>query len=489
MGFGTRKILSGLAWSGVGLYTIRLLGLVTTLVLAKVLVPADFGLVAIASMLVAILQLLKDMGLSEAIIYQQDRSERVLDTAHTLLVGLYFLLFLIAAALAPVVAHFYKTPDATPVIIITASTLVWDSARAVPRAVFRRELAFRSLFLPEVVPVGVACVVSLIMALHGYGVWALVAKTVLHSILGMVLLGFSTPYRPKFRYDGAVARQLLQYGKFIMGATILFVAVYNIDKFYVSRFAGLAALGMYELAVRISDLPVREFSFVVGSVMFPVLAKAQAGPILRRTFLGALKYTAFVSFPMALGISFYGPRLVANIYGPAWTGMIAPLQVLSVYALFRSLSSIIHDGFKATGNPRLMQKAVFFKLCLIGALGIPAIKMFGLVGICVVIVVTYAATFVVELVVISRLLGVPFSMSARTLVVPFAGSVSVVVLVNRAIIAMWGNPTTVELLAGIALTVPLYALFIFTFDKGTVGELRKILAGRAAVEQAGPASA
>jgi O-antigen/teichoic acid export membrane protein len=485
VGFGARKILRGLAWSAVGLYTIRFLGLITTLVLAKVLVPADFGLVAIASMLIATLQLFKDMGLSEALIYQKDQSERALDTAHTMLMGFYALLFLIAVAASPFIARSYNNPAVMPVIIVTSSTMIWDASRAVPRAMFRRQLAFRSLFLPEVVPVAVSCAVSVAMALTGWGVWALVVKTVLHSILGMIFLGVVAPYRPKLRFDRVIAGQLLRYGRFIMGATVLFVAVYNIDKFYVSRVIGLEALGLYELAVRISDLPVREFSFVIGSVMFPVLTAA-AGPVLRKTFLRALKYTAFVSFPMALGISIYGPRLVAVIYGPAWAGMIAPLQVLALYAFFRSLSSIIHDAFKATGNPKLMQRYVFIKLVAIGVLGVPALRAYGLVGICALIVFTYAVVFVMELATVSRLIDVPFTTTLKVLAGPFVFSLTVLGASHRALMLATTSPTILELIVGIGLTIPAYLLVVYCFDKGTVGEVRSIIAQGGRVAAAAP---
>jgi O-antigen/teichoic acid export membrane protein len=473
--FSGRKILAGLAWSAVGLYTIRVLGLVTTLVLAKVLVPADFGLVAVASMLIAILHIFKDMGLGEALIYHKMDSERALDTAHTLLVGFYTVLFLVAVVVAPFVARLYDTPAVIPVIILMSSTLILDATRAVPRAVFRKELKFRSLFLPEVVPVAVACVVSVWMALTGWGVWSLVVRTVLHSLLGMIFLGYVTPYRPRLRFDPAIARQLLHYGKFIIGSSLLFVAVYNIDKFYVSKLDSLAALGLYELAVRISDLPVREFSFVIGSVMFPVLTKAGAGAALRNAFLGALKYTAFVSFPMAIGISLYGGVMIDAVYGPAWAGMIAPLQVLAIYALFRSLSSIIHDGFKATGKPVLMQKAVFVKLMLIGVLGVPVLMRYGMVGMAVLIVLTYAAVFVGELVVISRLMETPVRTTARPLLAPLICSLTVLPAIRLALAYLRPSPTLWEAAAAIVLTVPAYLLLIYLVDKRTVSEVRRLV--------------
>jgi O-antigen/teichoic acid export membrane protein len=121
-----RTVLAGLGWSAVMAYANRALGLVTTLILAKVLSPQDFGLVAIASMLIETLRVFKDAGLSEALIYHKNTEPHTIDTAHSMLVGFHVALFLLAVVLAPFAAQFYNNPTVMPVVIVMASNLVWD---------------------------------------------------------------------------------------------------------------------------------------------------------------------------------------------------------------------------------------------------------------------------------------------------------------------------------------------------------------------------
>jgi O-antigen/teichoic acid export membrane protein len=466
-----RTILAGLGWSAVMAYANRALGLATTLILAKVLSPQDFGLVALASMLIEALRVFKDAGLSEALIQHKNTDAQTIDTAHSMLVGFHVALFLLAVILAPLAAGFYNNPAVMPVVIVMASNLVWDSTRAVPRTLFRKNLAFRQLVLPEVLPLAVSSAISIVMALTGFGVWSLVAKTVIHSVMGMILISIVSPYRPRFGFHRASAVELFHYAKFIAGASLLAVVLYNIDKFYISRSLGLAALGVYELAMRISDMPVRELSFVIGSVMFPVFSKME-GSSLERAFITTLKYTAFFSIPAAIGISVYGPPLVHAIYGAKWQALGQPLQILALYALFRSLSAIVLDTFKAIGAPRMVQHFVGFKLLVIGLLGIPALRWFGLVGICSLVVLTYAIGFVLELATLGRLAKVSVKKSVLGLVRPLLIAAVTLPGVYELQRVTTGVDSLLSIGLGIALSGALYLGGLLAFERRSIEQLR-----------------
>jgi O-antigen/teichoic acid export membrane protein len=467
-----RKIASGFGWVAVITYTNRVFGLLTTLVLAKMVAPEDFGVVAVASILTSMLSLLKDMGFSEAIIYQKRDDQDAIDTANTLLIGLNVLLYAIAAAAAPLVAWSYDRPILVPIILILSTNLIWDAARAIPRALTRKNIDFRRLVIPEVVPVFISSALSLWMAVAGYGVWSLVAKTVVHSLLGMLLMRSLPEHRPRLRLNRAAAREMMGYGKFIVGTTVLLVTLYNIDRLYVSHFAGIAALGLFELAMRLVELPVKELSFVIGGVMFPVFARMDRGDgSLGRAILKTLKYTAFITAPLAVGIAVYGPAVVRGIYGEKWAGMIVPMQILAGYGMLRSFSSIIHDGFKASGRPDLMMQVVSYKLAAIGTLGIPALMFYGLPGICALIALTYAVGLVWELVALSRLLGVDLS-TMRGLMPPIVLPVVVVPGTYLAASGLLGAFSLWQLALVVPITVVVYLTSIWLLDRQAVSEVR-----------------
>jgi O-antigen/teichoic acid export membrane protein len=470
-----RQVLSGFGWQAVSLYTNRLVGLATTLILAKLLVPEQFGVVTIASMIIEVLQLLKDMGLSEALIYQKRDDHVLIDTAHTILVGFNAVLFLLASAIAPFAAHYYHNPILLPVIIVLSSNLVWDSLRAVPRTLVRRNIDFGKLVIPEIVPVATSCVISIVMALTGFGVWSLVAKTVVHSLLGFVLLRQILPYRPHFRYDREAARELFKYGKFIVGTTMLLVLLYNVDRFLVSAVLGVAAVGVFDLAMRISDLPVKQFSHMMGTVMFPVFSKIErSGEGVGRAFLKTLRYVALVSTPVAIGISVFGPALILRVYGARWAGLVVPLGWLALYAMFRSLSSIIGDALKATGHPMVVMRVSLFKLLSIGGLGVPVLWRYGVLGMCLLIVGTYALALIWELHQVTRVTKTSMADTATRLAVLMGGTYALMYGAYLGLERLGLTRTVPQLVAGSVVTGAAYVGIIALVDREAVRDLKSL---------------
>jgi PST family polysaccharide transporter len=462
-------------------YSGNVLSLVTTLILAKLLIPQEFGIISIASMTIEVIKLIKDMGLSEAIVYQKREDPIALDTANTILVGFNAILFVVASIAAPFVARFYNQPIVTPVLIVMATSLIWDSLRAVPRALIRKNVEFRRLVMPELLPVVVSTATSIVMAFAGFGVWSLVVKTVLHSLLGAWLLRNTSSYTPRFRYDRNAARELFSYGQVIATTTVLLVLLYNVDRFFVSKLAGLAALGAYELAMRIAEMPVKNFSFLVGSVMFPVFSKLDSTRgALRQTFLKTLRYTGFVSIPAGIGLALYGPALINIIYGPRWQAMVDPLRILCLYALFRSLSSIVLDALKATGNPHLMRRVVIVKLLLVAALGAPALQTFGVSGICWLIFGTYVVAFGLELCALCRLLDLKIASTLAVLTLPSVLSVTIIPAVYWILTRLVPAPNLASLALGIAVTAIAYTSAISLFDKRAVADVRSLVTSGAA---------
>jgi O-antigen/teichoic acid export membrane protein len=417
----SRHVTSGFGWLALSQYSNRLLGFVSTLILAKLLTPADFGLVAVASMVIEIMQLFRDMGLSEAVISSRREDRKALDTAHTVLVGYNVLLFGLVAAASPLVAWFYRDQSLILIVILLSSNLVINSLRLVPVTLIRRNLEFRKLMLTDLGPSFVSAIVGIVLALVGFGVWSLVLKTMVQSVLTLVLVQLVVPYRPRFAFERSAARDLFGYGKFIVGSSMLFVALYNIDRLFVSRIAGLAAFGAFDFAARIADMPTKQFSGLVGAVMFPVYSAVdRSGAVLRPMFLRTLKYTASITFPAAVGLALFGPALVDRFYGPRWAALGPLLQLLSIYAALRSTSSIIHDLYKATGRPDLMQRAALAKLLAVGILGAPAVYYFGAPGIAGLLVAVYTTVLFWELARVSTLLEMPISMPLRRLGTPAA---------------------------------------------------------------------
>ena len=473
----TREVTSGFGWLALGQYSNRLLGFVSTLILAKVLAPADFGLVAIASMMIEIIQILRDMGLSEAVIYNKREDRAALDTAHTVLVGYNVFLFVLAAAASPFVAGFYGNQTLIPIIILMSSNLVLNSLRLVPLTLVRKNLEYKKLVLPDLLPTTVSSIVGIVLALLGFGVWSLVIKTMVQSVLALIVIQAIIPFRPKFAFDRAAATELFHYGKFIVGSSILFVSLYNVDRLFVSKIAGIAAFGAFDLAARIAEMPAKQFSGLVGAVMFPVFStmdKSRAA--LGAMFLRTLKYTASITFPAAVGLSAFGPALVDLLYGPKWAGLGTLLRLMAIYAALRSISSIVHDLFKATGKPQLMQRATIFKLASILTLGAPAVHAFGAWGVAALLVVTYIVVMGWELAQVAAVLELPLGAVTGVLVKPIGLALIVIPTFYGLARLTMPDPNALLLLAEIAVCGGAYLASLYLLDNEVGRDVRKIWA-------------
>jgi O-antigen/teichoic acid export membrane protein len=274
---------------------------------------------------------------------------------------------------------------------------------------------------------------------------------------------------------------MLSYGRVIATTTVLLVILYNIDRFFVSKVVGLAALGVFELAMRIAELPVKNFAFLVGSVMFPVFSRLDSTrEVLGKAFLKTLRYTAFISFPVAIGMSLYGPALVSAFYGPRWQALVDPLRVLCLYGLLRSLSSIVLDALKGTGNPHLMRRVVIVKLLCVGGLGVPALNMYGIMGICWLVFATYVLSFSLELWALCRVLNLEVVSTLKELALPATLSVILVPVIHWSLTWLVRTPNVISLAIGIVITVLAYVLALSLCDKRAVADVRSLVASKAA---------
>ncbi len=472
----SKKIVGGFGWITLVKYSNDLLGFLTTLILAKLLVPQDFGLVAVAGMTIEALRIFKDLGLSQALIYRQDDVERASHTMFIMVIALNIGVFLCAVLISPLAGRFFNNPDVIPIIAIMASNLIWTSIRAVPDALMSKELSFRKLVVPDVIPVGIGSVISIAMAYQGFGVWSLVVRSLIISIGGMALIWPFTSYRPSFQFDRAVAREMMNYGKHIVGSSIMLVAIYNIDKFFVSKFVGVAALGLYTMAMHIANLPINQFAHIMCRLMFPVFSKMNRdSEILRHSFLKTIRYTACITFPMAMGIAIYGPDAIDTFYGDKWSAAGLLLQILTGYGLCRSLSVIINEMFKATGRPGLMQVFVLVRLGLIGLLGIPALLWLGLPGICWLITGTYGIVLVLEVKKVAGDLKISGGEFMRALGLPLILSGSLIPGVYWAVLVSYGSMGLLQVIGGIVVTAVLYSTAVVLMDRVLVAEAKKVL--------------
>lgn len=376
-----RAVKSG-AWGGATNTVNRLIQLVKVGILANLIPPAEFGLLGIGFLVLAVFRHFSELGFNAALIqHEQERIDEYLNTAWTLEIGRGLLIALIAYLLAPHAATFFSEPRVTPVIrVLGLSPLILGFGN--PGIVyFKKDLKYHRRFAQLVSGTMVNFVVAVSFGFLLQNVWALVFGTIAGNVTSLVASYFLHGYRPRPGFKPALAREMVNYGKWIFGTTGLHFLVDQGDDAFIGWFLGATSLGYYQMAYRFSNAPATEITQVISSVLFPTYSQVQTDVSkLRKGFFRTLRLSTFISFPAATGIIAVAPVFVPAFLGSNWLPIIPVMQVLAAWGLLRSLTGAMGPLFPALGRPDISTKLKAGQLAVIAVLIYPATDQFGIVG-------------------------------------------------------------------------------------------------------------
>jgi len=375
-------------WMGAMNALNRGLALLTIIVLANLLSPADFGLLGIALLTLSALKKFLKLGLNAALI--QDKATNIdeyLDTAWGLQVGRGIAIAAILVVAAPLVADLFSEPRATDVLRVIAISPVLLAFRNPGVVYFQKNLNFHREFLYRTSGSIVRFCVSLGYAFIEPTVWALVVGFVSADLARLVASYSIHDYRPGLGFRIGFARELIGYGKWITGSSILVFLYTEGDDAIVGWLLGTAPLAFYQNAYRLSNAPATEVSQVIAQVMFPAFSTLQESTeALRQAYFRVLQITLLISFPVAFGIAAVAPVFVTTFMGEEWLPMVRPLQILSIYGALRALGKTTGPLFRAVGRPDYETKLALLRAVLILGLIVPVTEFYGTVGAAVVVV-------------------------------------------------------------------------------------------------------
>lgn len=326
-------------WQAASSVTKGLLQFGVTMLLARLLTPTDFGLVALAMIVVGFAEMVVDLGIGPAIVQREDLTPRHVRVSFTVsvLIGTSAALLLIAAA--PLFATLLRNPAVTPVLRWQALIFLFAGLGATGRAVLERKLDFRTRFIIDASSyIGGYAILAVILALLDFGVWSLVAGAIVQGLISAtsILLRVRHPMRPLLAREELGG--LMDFGMGVMLNRIVVYTSYNGDNFVVGRWLGPAALGLYSRAFQLMMFPLVHLQSVTWNVLFSAYSRLQSEPErAARAYLKGIQLNALVVTPVMAGMIAAGPHLIRGLYGPQWGGATAALQLLCAVGLFRAV--------------------------------------------------------------------------------------------------------------------------------------------------------
>ncbi len=377
------QALSGFRWTA----SVRLLSQVITwgitLMVIRLLTPADYGLLAMATVFVSFLTMFSELGLGAAVVQKTEVDEALLRRAFGIILVIHFLLATLLALAAPLIAAFYDEPRVIPVVRVLSLQFVLAAFAVIPDAQLQRKMEFRNRSLLDLSNAVLASLTTLALAMSGAGVWALVAGSMLSQLGKTIGLNCLAPFLrwPDFSLNGM--RSLLRFGGHFTAIQIFWMFLSQIDVLICAKWLGNEVLGFYSVAMHLASLPSQRLSGLVNQVAFPTFARMQndIGEVGESVLLG-VRVLGFFAFPVLWGMSSIAPELVHVILGPKWAAATVPMQVLALIIPLRMVSNFVATALQGIGRSDIVLRNVIWASLLAPAGFLIGVNAGDLLGLC-----------------------------------------------------------------------------------------------------------
>jgi len=481
-----RSALTGVAWSGAAKWTTQLLAWVGTILVARILVPSDFGLLTMAAVFIAVVTMLSEFGIGTAVITLHELPENELHQLNAFSVLLGIGGTLLAALMAEPLGLFFRAPELPPVLMVIGLTFFITSFQTVPAGLLRREREFYTLAVIDVTRGILMPLVTLGAALLGLRYWALVLGTVTGALVTTVM---TLRYRrePFARPNLRGLMPALSYSRHVLIGRLAYVVYQDGDFAVAGRRLGAAAVGDYSLAWTLATSPIEKVTMVLSDVTPSLFSAVQNDrPALKRYFLNLSEVLCLATFPASVGLAVVSHDLVAVVLGEKWSGAAGPLALLALYAGARSVTGLYGHLFNATRETRFaMWSSLLLAVLLLSGFLIGS--RWGTNGIAAAWLVVHPSFSVFAFTRIRRVLDLSGLGYLRAFRLGFDGSLvmAVSVLALQEYVAATWSPL-LRLVVSVVLGAAVYGATTWMLHRA---RLRQILSWLQRVRQGGSAAA
>lgn len=361
-----QKALNGIFWSAVDKITNRGISFVIGILIARILSPADYGLVGMIAIFIALSTIIIDSGFSQALVQRKNRTQEDFSTAFFFNIALASICYVIIYLLAPIVAQFYHTDQLVSILRVSAIAVVINSLCTVQRANLLIKMDFRTTAFVNVISVAISGGVGIYMAYNGYGVWALVYQTIINQSVATLLLWGFGGWSPTFVFSKYSFKVLYSFGSKLLIAGTISTVMREIYAVMIGRMYKVSDLGYYTRATQMTDVISFTANEIVNSVTFPILASIQDEKDRMISVYGRmLSMTAFFIFPIMTIFAVISAPMINVLLTDKWAPAIPLIQWLCFARLFTPISSLNMNLLNAVGRSDLFLKLDLCKIPLI----------------------------------------------------------------------------------------------------------------------------
>ena len=463
----------GLFWSSVERFSNQGVQFVFSIILARLLSPSDYGIIAMVTIFFAVAQSFVDSGFSNALVRKTDRVEEDLSTCFYFNIGVGIIAYIVLFLIAPLVANFYNQPILSPIIRITGLGVILNSLCVVQQALFTIKIDFKSQAKITLSATVISGIVGILLAYQGYGIWALVWQGVASSIVRMGLLWLMSKWRPRTGFSKSSFNYLFGYGSKLLASGLLDTIYNNIYPIVIGKFYNPAQLGNYSRALGWAQLPSANITSILQRVTFPVLSAIQDDSLrLQNSYRRLLKLSAFIVFPLMMGLASMASPLIRVILTAKWDGCVLYLQILCFALMLYPIHAINLNLLQVKGRSDIFLRLEIIKK-IIGVVILIITIPLGITAMCLGMVFSSIICLIINTYYTSRFIDVGLLTQLKDLKIILINSL--VMGGGIYILTSFIDIEGLKLVMGIVIGLLFYFIGSFYFSKAELQEVISLI--------------
>ena len=458
-----RQTVNGVIWSAVQRFSTQGIQFVTTIIMARMLTPADYGTIGMLDIFIAILSVFVDSGFINALTRKQDRTHTDICTVFFFNIGISLLAYCILFFIAPFVASFYLMPELCLILRILGVIVIIDSFAAVQMTLMIINLNFKIQTRISIISLIISGVIGIMLAYQNFTYWALVIQSLLYGIISTTLFWYYSTWRPSIIFSKQSFKEMFSFGSKILATSLLNTIYGNLYSLVIGKVFSASTLGNYSRANSYANFPSSNLTSILQRVTYPVLCKLQDDKeFLSVAYRKLIRTSAFIIFPLMLGLSALANPFILIILGAKWSLCAIMLQIICFALMWYPIHALNVNLLLVKGRSDLLLRTEIIKkiigiivLCISVPLGIIALCYSGIVAsiICLVINTYYTG----------KLINVGFTRQMIDVSISFIISISMwglIIFINSYI-----QNIILQMMMGIIVGAIFYILVSYLFNK------------------------
>lgn len=465
----SKVIIKGIKWTSIEFAFRTLFSFLVKLVLAKLLLPDDFGLVGMTSIFIAVVSAASELGMGAALIQKKDNkyTERLYNTAFwSGLVWGSVLYLIMCFAVGPFAASFYDEPILIKLMPVLSICIFLNPLNLIHTVILTRAMNFKKIAMIQNSATLVAGLTSLLTAYLGFGIWALAINNFLVAVLSVPMLFLTTRWKPKFEWVKSYFKEIFGFGIYSTGTAIISTTSYNFDNLMIGKLLGAGPLGAYILAFSLTELLRQNISSIINKVMYPVFGQLQDNKErLKNYFLKIINLNAIVMYPLMFFFVLFAEELILGIFGNKWVDAILPLKFLAVAVMVHLIINSFASLLRGLGYPGLEFKIIMGTTLIVLIPGLYlGITQWGLLGATLAILINKISLVGVALWVLRKKMKISLIEIASTL----KGSAFAISIASLLTLVLKASLPDIHWIVFSSIYFLIYVASILFFEKNTL---------------------